>query len=838
MRCLLICMIALFSYQLNGQITKKVHPLSPAQGIALSKQNGISSRHVELFTTGNKNAATKNRQVPQGHQLLKLVEREAEVVRMEQPETIDMSIPARDGVIIDVELFKVDLVSEDFKVRTSSGKEFGKNDLETAAFYRGIVDGDPSSIASLSMTKQELVGMFSSPTIGNLSLEEDPFSDGDYIINHEKDGTKLEEFYCQVPDVGEGYSLSETIDEPTQAAEVKCTKIYFEVDYDIFKDKGSIEEVVSYVTGLFNEVAAIYANENVKIEISEIFIWDSASPYRGGSSLEMLQTFQTVRTSFNGDLAQLLSYQSSGGIAVVSGLCHPVTAAKMSFSSVSSKFNQFPNYSWSVLVVAHELGHLFGSMHTHACVWNGNNTAIDGCPGFVEGSCSNNKGIPSEGGTIMSYCHLTSAGTNFSLGFGPQPGNVIRNRVASASCLEVCAEEEDPNTGSEEEDPNNGEDPASDGSLSSLTYKLALDDYPMEVVWYVVDENGKEWYSGGPYEKKYSNQVITETFQLPAGNYKHIIEDYYGDGICCKFGDGYFLIRGEDETLLASGSQFSDQKISPFTIGSKEEDPPVEDVQCIQVNFSDYEITGYGGVQDKGNHLVVHSGNTLVLKNSAWKAIHLDVTITAETVLRFDFASTQEGDIHAIGFDSDEVPSGSQTFQLFGVQKWGLQDHNDYEGNSVWKTYQIPVGQFYTGKMDRLFVICDDDFGSPKGDAYFRNMQIFNGRECESELRAGDQFGELPSMIETEANSAGNHLKIVPNPAKESVGLQFKSTNHGEGMVTIYNILQQAVLRQEAHIEYGFNEIGITLPDSPPGTYVAEVKLNGESWVEKIEIIP
>ncbi|MBL0102917.1 MAG: fibronectin type III domain-containing protein [Bacteroidetes bacterium] len=83
------------------------------------------------------------------------------------------------------------------------------------------------------------------------------------------------------------------------------------------------------------------------------------------------------------------------------------------------------------------MGHLIGSRHTHACVWNGNSTAIDGCAGYVEGSCAL-PGNPSSGGTIMSYCHLTSVGMNLSLGFGPQPGNVIRNTVLNATCLHNC----------------------------------------------------------------------------------------------------------------------------------------------------------------------------------------------------------------------------------------------------------------------------------------------------------------------------------------------------------------------------------------------------------------
>jgi hypothetical protein len=88
-----------------------------------------------------------------------------------------------------------------------------------------------------------------------------------------------------------------------------------------------------------------------------------------------------------------------------------------------------------VMVITHEMGHLMGSNHTHACVWNGNNTAIDGCAA-VEGDCAR-PGNPPTGGTIMSYCHLQGVGINFNKGFGPQPTAVILNKIANAgSCLD------------------------------------------------------------------------------------------------------------------------------------------------------------------------------------------------------------------------------------------------------------------------------------------------------------------------------------------------------------------------------------------------------------------
>ncbi|MFZ1687818.1 MAG: fibronectin type III domain-containing protein, partial [Flavobacteriales bacterium] len=114
----------------------------------------------------------------------------------------------------------------------------------------------------------------------------------------------------------------------------------------------------------------------------------------------------------------------------------------MCYSGIQSGYSAVPTYSWSVMVVTHEQGHLLGSRHTHACVWNGNNTAIDGCgpaAGYgYEGTCSGAP-IPSTGGTIMSYCHLNAVGINFNNGFGPQPLAVITNNVNAAVCLSACS---------------------------------------------------------------------------------------------------------------------------------------------------------------------------------------------------------------------------------------------------------------------------------------------------------------------------------------------------------------------------------------------------------------
>ncbi len=196
------------------------------------------------------------------------------------------------------------------------------------------------------------------------------------------------------------------------------------------------------MTGVFNQSAAIYSNESVPISISEIFVWTSTSPYNGTSSGVQLNQFQNTRTSFNGDIAHLVDLQNQGGVAAgFNGLCNANRSQSQCYSGIHSTFSDVPTYSWTVDVFTHEMGHLFGSRHTHACVWNGNGTAIDGCSGATEGGCPL-PGIPPGGGTIMSYCHLQSVGKNFSLGFGTQPGNVIRNVFNNAGCLGTCGDPE------------------------------------------------------------------------------------------------------------------------------------------------------------------------------------------------------------------------------------------------------------------------------------------------------------------------------------------------------------------------------------------------------------
>ncbi|MGK7941060.1 MAG: S8 family serine peptidase [Crocosphaera sp.] len=140
--------------------------------------------------------------------------------------------------------------------------------------------------------------------------------------------------------------------------------------------------------------------------------------------------------------------------------------------------------------------------------------------------------------------------------------------------------------------------------------------------------------------------------------------------------------------------------------------------------------------QDSTQGIVTYfdDGNGVKIEHNAWKAwTAFDTatyTVTPNTVLRFDYMSTEEGEIQGIGFDdNDDFFDGTQyLFQVFGTQVFDqvIQDFNNYEIDQGWKSYQIKVGEYFTGTFDRLYLVNDHDSEDSLGsDSSFRNIVIF-----------------------------------------------------------------------------------------------------------------
>lgn len=779
--------------------------IAPQDLVESAKASGKFFKEVSMFemAPAKKSAITDVDISADDYDVLDLKNKKLLEVVRKAPEVMTLTVPTTARGVLQVELVKVDIFAEGFAVYENDSRI--PVEVNHGVHYRGIVQGAGSSVAAVSFFNDHVMGLISSDQSGNLvlgQLEGEEWN-REHVVYNDLDVLAQMNFDCAMPDDGPGYTAEELAPQHPTRDLSECVQLYFEVDTDVTSNKGGTQGAVNYVEGFFNEVAAIYSAENINSEISEIVTWTSTSPYSSSSSSGMLSDFQNYRSGFNGDLAQLVSYQASGGIAAgFSGLCNSNPDNSMSFSNIQSTYSSFPTYSWTVMVVAHEFGHLWGSRHTHACVWNGNNTAIDGCAGSTEGFCSN-PGYPSSGGTIMSYCHLQSVGINFNNGFGSQPGNVIRNSTQNASCTDPCG----------------GGGGGGSCTDNELTLTINLDNYPGETTWELRNDAGQLLYSGGPYSS--ANSTVSEDFCVVDDCFTFTINDSYGDGICCGYGNGSYTLTGDGSTL-ASGGNFGSTESTNFCIGGGGGGGG-----CTSIDLNSVTIDSYGGSQDQGT-FQVQADPRLYIVNNAWKSIDLNYTVTPNTVLELDFGCTVQGEIHGIGFDTDNSISSNRTFRFYGTQNWGIGNYADY-GSSFgsWKSYSIPVGQFYTGTFNRLFFVADHDGGAGNGNSYFRNIQIHEGGGCGT---------ALPGIELVAESTEGTAFNIFPNPASDLLNVHYVAAQQGTVLISVYNVTGKQVYVQEVQTYGGFIAEQISIADLPEGSYVVRLDQGDQYQVSKFVV--
>jgi hypothetical protein len=342
------------------------------------------------------------------------------------PLTLTFLIPNAYGETFALELVKTDILAPGFSVGTLGTQAADKVAVDPGIHYRGVLKGNHHSVATLSIFSTGIVAMVSDER-GTWQLAQMEDGTGHYVLYRTADLNIPSPMQCFTDESGGSAS---SVDD--RGVGCRTVQIYFECDYKLYQDKGSnTSTVTTYVTSLFNQVAALYANENIGVAISQIYVWTSPDPYANITNIgTVLDNFRSTRgTGFTGNLAHFLTTRSlGGGIGYVDVICLKQYA--FGVSMITTSFLNVPTYSWTVEVVTHELGHNLGSWHTHSCNWP--NGALDNCY-TPEGNCSPGP-APVNGGTIMSYCHLTGYGINFANGFGTIPGNLVRSKVTAATC--------------------------------------------------------------------------------------------------------------------------------------------------------------------------------------------------------------------------------------------------------------------------------------------------------------------------------------------------------------------------------------------------------------------
>lgn len=112
---------------------------------------------------------------------------------------------------------------------------------------------------------------------------------------------------------------------------------------------------------------------------------------------------------------------------------------------------------------------------------------------------------------------------------------------------------------------------------SPLTLTITLDNYPEETSWSITDPDNTIVTSGGTYGNSPDGSTITETIILAAGDYTFTINDSYGDGICCTYGDGSYRLTDANGLLIAAGGNFDTAESFMFCASDGDQAPSCSD---------------------------------------------------------------------------------------------------------------------------------------------------------------------------------------------------------------------------------------------------------------------
>ena len=169
---------------------------------------------------------------------------------------------------------------------------------------------------------------------------------------------------------------------------------------------------------------------------------------------------------------------------------------------------------------------------------------------------------------------------------------------------------------------------------------LRTDEKPAETTWELLNSEGTQVYTGGPYTE--SLAFIRDTFNLYNTEcYTLNVYDAGGDGLCCGSGTGFIRLVNDAGVTVVYGMEFTDTYVGEFNV-------------YAPVGISD--ITGMMNVEVYPNPLRDQANIVINLKEAA------NVTISAFDLMGKQVLSQQEGTIAAgastITLDASNLNSG------------------------------------------------------------------------------------------------------------------------------------------------------------------------------------
>ena len=386
-------------------------------------------------------------------------------VMAQRPATLQLNIPVSSTETITCLLVKASLGNVVFTENNT--KEIPN--VKMPVTYRGIISGEQGKNNVILTVNDDYISLITTANNRTIQITQADSSNRQTyrLYNSQQVQFPSTALDCGTNDMAVGSSINGipvngTVNR-TETVQDKCVYVFVDCFDSLYQHFSSnSQQTINYVYELYNLVATGYVNDSINIQVAGINVWTTMDPYRQDSSKPALADLGDYwQDNFWGNICVGLDYGNGrGGLAWIGQVKATTTNscpqynstyhsgafayADLNFNGNIQNFPVGPNATQGqVLVTMHEMGHQLGSHHTHWCGWQLTPTivgAIDSCTSVENGPCVNvGMTPPPGGGTIMSYCHLLAGSfVNYNNGFGPLPGNTIRNLVANTPCIPSC----------------------------------------------------------------------------------------------------------------------------------------------------------------------------------------------------------------------------------------------------------------------------------------------------------------------------------------------------------------------------------------------------------------
>ncbi len=273
---------------------------------------------------------------------------------------------------------------------------------------------------------------------------------------------------------------------------------------------------------------------------------------------------------------------------------------------------------------------------------------------------------------------------------------------------------------------------------TSVNVNIIVDFWGEETTWELLDETGAVVGTGGPYESFSNGTAYNEELCVsPDGCYTFTINDAYGDGICCGYGDGSYTVTDAEGNVVANGGDFGYSESTNFCLSGActlTGDISVDDATNSSSNDGIIMITAENG--DGNYSFSIDGGVTFQSSNVFENLAPGDYEVIIQDGSGCDYTETVTVGVTSSlinldnGITIEALPN--PTSGIFRINITGLQGHKtflpleifDASGKRIQEGHLVKYNDTYTNMLSVLHYPSGIYFVRFKTDKFNKMVKI------------------------------------------------------------------------------------------------------------------